>query len=227
LRKELRLMSKSLAATEGPAFIASRRSVDKKSSSSNSNFSDKENFRPAASALPSDSQWMRGGGVVAPAVFSFSGSSPAHSSFSDVADYGTPLSSSAAAAIHSATSVDDSRVNQQSTSGRGAAAALPRGFMVRFMFCACLTIDSFAANQLIRDCKRSYSTRCLVLFLAGCRVAGGQVYVYVYMYIVYSTYNYIIRCLSKFVFGLFAETRLYTARAALASSQPLIAHLAS
>jgi hypothetical protein len=132
LRKELRHLSKELSSSDFSNAVSSRKVKP------GTKGAEKENFRLSNhSASASSNEWMRGGGAVSPAVFSFSDASPPSRSQALLATSFAAISTSAAPAE---ASLEIDRINLPQTLPATVwipGAAIPRGLMVSS--CACLS----------------------------------------------------------------------------------------
>lgn len=123
LRKELRHLSRELSSSDVPSGSSSRKTK------APTKLAGKENSRPAAPSV-SESEWMHGGGVVAPAVFSFSGSPPP--SHFNVTYEGAPVAANFRSEVR-AGSVVNCKVQNSSTLPSSVwvpGSVIPRGLMV-------------------------------------------------------------------------------------------------
>jgi hypothetical protein len=123
LRKELRHLSKELFSSDVPNVVSLANTRVKATSRG----AEKENFRPLSQSAGGN-EWMRGGGAVSPAVFSFSGTSPPPHPQAFAA-----ISSSAAAARSASSENGKANMSASQVSSTNKwlpGSAIPRGLMV-------------------------------------------------------------------------------------------------
>jgi hypothetical protein len=125
LRKELRHLSRELSSSDFPNVFPIANTKKKATRGT-----EKENFRPS-SQTANGNEWMRGGGAVSPAVFSFSGTSPPPQP-----QVAAAISSSGAAA-RAAYSENETRSRVTSVNIWLPGSAIPRGLMVSAIFPCC------------------------------------------------------------------------------------------
>jgi hypothetical protein len=125
LRKELRHLSRELSSSDIPKVLSSRKSK------APSKDIDKENTGFSDHSL-NDSEWVNGGGVVSPAVFSFSASSTPPKADFNVSE-GAPLTAtcSSAARKNTVENGSDRKTLSQPSNVWAPGSVIPRGLMVR------------------------------------------------------------------------------------------------
>jgi hypothetical protein len=175
LRKELRHLSRELSASD----VAVSSSFSSRKAKPSLKNAEKENSRPVNHA--SRDEWVRGGGNVSPAVFSFSGASLSPLSDAKIISKGVPFPaySNSVSCAHTAENSVVCRSASSSGNVLAAGACIPRGLMVRaVLFSVHFQIPREripAAHQLPRDVRCAFPFGWDAMFLACFGIAISKV----------------------------------------------------
>ncbi len=125
LRKELRHLSRELPSSDIPKVLSSRKSqaIRKETDKENSRFSEKR---------LKDNEWMNGGAVVSPAVFSFSSSSTPPKSEFNVASEDVSFDVTCRSVAQTSSVQNGSVCPTMLSNTWVPGSSIPRGLMVSF-----------------------------------------------------------------------------------------------
>ncbi len=173
LRKELRHLSRELSASD----VAISSSFSSRKAKPSLKIAEKENSQLSNHA--SRDEWVRGGGNVSPAVFSFSGASLSPLSDAKIISKGV-LFPAYSNSVSCAGTAEKSIVCRSAISSSNVlAAGIPRGLMVRALIFSVhfqIPRERFpAAYQLPRDVRCALPSCWDVMFLACFGVAISKV----------------------------------------------------